>query len=115
MQRRYRLRRDQDFQRLRREGRVYRHPMLTLSLMPNGLAHNRYGFVVTRHLGNAVKRNRVRRLLREAARRLHPRLAAGYDMVFITRPEIARRPLVEVFQTLEALLRRAGVVEEKNT
>lgn len=112
MQRQYRLRHNRDFQRLRRDGRIFRHPMLVLSHLPNGLAHNRYGFIVTRRLGRAVQRNRVRRLLREAVRRLHPRLAAGYDIVLITRPAIADETYSVVEQTVESMCRRAGLVEE---
>ena len=70
MQRRLRLRRKDDFARLRQHGRVWRHHMLILSVTPNGLTHNRYGFVTSKHLGKAVVRNRTRRLLRETSHKI---------------------------------------------
>ena len=65
MQTRFRLRRSSDFARLRERGRTWRHPFLILSVIENNLEHNRYGLIVSKRLGNAVKRNRVRRLMRE--------------------------------------------------
>jgi ribonuclease P protein component len=115
MQRRYRLRESSDFARLRRQGRVYRHPFVVLSLLPNALSHNRYGFITTKSLGNAVVRNRVRRLLRETVRQLHPRLQPGFDMVLISRPGVLNQPLDIVRHTVKELCDRAGIVVEEET
>lgn len=111
MQQNLRLRAPRDFERLRREGRAYHHPLLTLSLAPNGLPHNRYGFITGKSLGNAVVRNRARRLLREAARALHPHLRAGHDVVFIARRALAGQPYRDVERGARELVRRAGLVE----
>jgi len=113
MQRQNRLRRSADFDRLRAEGRVWRHPLLSMSVAPNALTYNRYGFITSRHLGGAVVRNRVRRLLREVVRRLMPRLKAGYDIAFIARNEIAGQPYSKVLEALEGLVKRAGLWQEE--
>jgi ribonuclease P protein component len=115
MQRQYRLRERNDFARLRQRGRVYRHPLVVLSLLPNALPYNRYGFITTKSLGKAVVRNRVRRLLREAVRQLHPRLKPGFDMVFIVRPGMLNQPLDTVQHTTMDLCNRAGIVIEGKT
>lgn len=109
MQRALRLRRQEDFARLRREGRVWRHPWFTVSAAPNGLAHNRYGFITGKHLGNAVRRNRIRRRLREAVRQLHPQLAPGYDMVFIARQPVLYQPFAAVQEALVSTLQQASL------
>jgi ribonuclease P protein component len=112
MERRFRLRRGEDFARLRREGRVYHHRFMTVSLAANGLPYNRYGFITAKHLGKAVSRNRVRRLFREAVRQLHPRLQPGFDVVMIARQPLVEQPLTVVYRTVSDLLDRAGIVLE---
>lgn len=114
MQRRHRLRHGNDFARLRHKGRAYRHPLLVLSLLPNGLRDNRYGFIVTKHTGKAVTRNRIRRLLRESIRQLHPQLQSGFDIVIVTRPGVVEQPLVALKRIVEELFRRAGVLVEED-
>lgn len=109
MQRHLRLRRKADFARLRRHGRVWRHPFLVLSAAPNGLSHNRYGFITSKKLGKAVVRNRARRLLREAVRAVHDHLQTGYDIVLIARQPIAGQPYQAVLQAVETSLKRAGL------
>ena len=62
------------------------------------------GFTATKRIGNAVKRNRAKRRLREAARTLAPDLATpGYSYVLIARPEL----LTCAFQTLLDDMRKA--------
>src|SRR6185312_15494468 len=68
MERALRLTYDADFRRVRTQGRSWAHPFAILCALPNNLPHNRYGFSVSKRLGGAVVRNRVKRLLREAVR-----------------------------------------------
>ncbi len=111
MQQRFRLRESSDFSRLRTEGRAHSHRLMTLSMAPNGLPHNRYGFITGKTLGKAVQRNRVRRLLREATRLLHPQLQPGYDVVLIARRPLVGQPFAEVQRIVHQLAKQAGLVE----
>ncbi|MCI0708637.1 MAG: ribonuclease P protein component, partial [Chloroflexi bacterium] len=100
MHRWLRLRNSSDFERLRGEGRAQHHAMLLLSYAPNNLLHNRYGFITPKRLGKAIKRNRIRRQLREAVRLQHPHLQQGYDIVII-----ARMPLMgQRFDTIQRIV-----------
>jgi ribonuclease P protein component len=109
MQRHLRLRRWEDFRRLRATGRVWPHPFFLLSVAPNGLSYNRYGFVTSKQLGNAVVRNTIRRRLREIIRRAHPCLVSGYDMALIVRAPVVGQPYAVVDRAVVALLQQAGL------
>ena len=59
---------------------------LTVFCRPNGLGHGRLGLSVSRKVGNAVRRSRVKRMLREAFRLTGPERPAGFDLVVVVRP-----------------------------
>ena len=59
---------------------------LTVYALPNGLGHPRLGMSVSRKVGTAVRRNRIRRLIRESFRLLQHDFPQGYDLVVVVRP-----------------------------
>jgi ribonuclease P protein component len=72
---------------------------------PNG--EIRLGITASRKVGNAVARNRARRRLREAARRVLPTDAApGHDYVLIGRAATLQRPFAMLVADLQSALRR---------
>jgi len=107
-----RLRKAAEFQRVREGGRAWAHPLFVLSAAPNGLERTRVGLLVSRRVGNAVKRNRARRLLREATRRWLPRVRPGWDMVIIARSPLVESKLQPVEAALERLLRKGSLLRE---
>lgn len=54
--------------------------------MPNDLPDSRWGLSVSRRIGTAVKRNRIKRLIRESIRLLRPELPKGYDVIIVIKP-----------------------------
>ena len=102
-----RLRASADFQRARREGRSWVNPLMVLCVFPNSLERNRYGFSVSRRVGNAVTRNRVKRRMREAVRSLQGDLGRSWDIVLIARTPIAEVDFDSIRQAAESLFRRA--------
>ena len=58
---------------------------IVVFLMPNGLGYSRLGIVIGRKLGNAVKRNRFKRIVREAFRKLKNSFPANFDILVLPR------------------------------
>lgn len=74
---------------------------------PRPLANARFGFTVTKKLGGAVDRNRIRRRLKAVVNVLAPDLArAGHDYVLIARVAARDRPFTEVKKDLERAFQR---------
>lgn len=110
MQRKFRLTRSEDFKRVRRNGKSYAHPLLVLVAQASESSHIRVGVAAGQTTGNAVHRNRAKRLLREAIRPLLPTLASGWDLILIARPALASATLEETRAALLTLLRRARII-----
>jgi ribonuclease P protein component len=93
-----------DFARVMDEGRSRSDPLVILRFLANGTGHPRLGFTASRGIGTIVRRNRAKRLLREAAR--HMPLQGGWDLVFIARTGAADARLQDVWASVEDVLRR---------
>ncbi len=111
VKRAWRLKSESDVQRVWQDGRAYAHPLVILRARANGLPQSRVAFVVSKKIGNAVRRNRAKRLMREAARERFLEIRPGYDLVLIGRQSIAQASLVEVKGALENLLTRAKLLK----
>jgi ribonuclease P protein component len=110
MEREHRLRDDQRFQRVKKEGRSWSNSLLVLCALPNGLDHSRFGFSVSKRVGKAVVRNRIKRLLREATRARKAVIVPGQDLVFIARNPMGEAGYRQVDQAVEQLLTQAGLL-----
>ncbi len=81
----YRLTSSRDFARLHKQGHSWSNSYIVMCMMANGLPCSRFGFSVSRRVGNAVARNRCKRLLREVVQLHLPHIISGYDVLFIAR------------------------------
>jgi ribonuclease P protein component len=79
------LRRPDDFQRVYDRRRSASDEWLIVYACENGLPHLRLGLSVSRKVGGAVRRNRLRRLYREAFRLTKQELPSGLDLILIPR------------------------------
>jgi ribonuclease P protein component len=114
VQRQFRLTRSVDFKRVRRFGKSYAHPLVVLVAQANQGVEVRVGVAAGRTVGSAVKRNRAKRLLREAMRNLIPSVASGWDVILIARPALASSTLTETREALLTVLRRAELISLSN-
>jgi len=109
-----RLSRSAEFERVYKQGRSIANRHLVLYTFPNPSADRpRLGLSVSRKVGGAVQRNRVKRLLREAFAQAESELKPDQDVVVVARPaagELAEREgLAGVDASLGELILKAGL------
>jgi ribonuclease P protein component len=96
-----------DFQRVWDDGKSYSHPLVILRARANGMEQCRFGFVAGKKMGKATKRNRAKRLLREALRLRLPTIAPGWDIIVIARSGAEQATFQDIDTAIENLLQRA--------
>jgi ribonuclease P protein component len=89
-------------------GRAFAENLLVIKILANSLDTTRVGFSVTKDIGKATVRNRVKRLLKENVRLLG--IKDGWDIVFIARRGIVDADYHKLHSVIVKLLRRAGLL-----
>lgn len=103
--RRQRLSLKRDFDRVFAEGRSAADYSLVVYMLPTELGYPRLGLAVGKGIGKAVRRNRVKRLIREAFRLNRDKLPESADMVVIARQGV-RADFGEIAQSVVSLAGR---------
>ena len=91
------------------KGSSWASNLVVMKALPSGLTLSRYGFSVSKRVGKAVARNRVKRLLREILRVMP--LKSGWDIIFVARPVAATADYASLKSSVEGLLSRAHLLE----
>ena len=105
------LTKSEQFALVYNEGSSWANSLLVMKARPNGLSFSRYGFSVSKQIGKAVKRNRVKRLLREILRVTS--LKPGWDIIFIARRLAAGADYADLEKAARSLLLRAQLMAEE--
>jgi len=87
-----RIRKKKDFLLLYIKGKRYRGKYFNLIYLSNNLGFSRMATVVSRKVGNSVKRNKIKRYMRDLFRRNKERLKDHVDMVIIPKKDILDLP-----------------------
>lgn len=108
------LKKNRDFQRVYQKGMSYANHMMVLYLLQQKTKQKKVGFAAGKRLGNAVIRNRVKRLLREVYRLNQHRLIDGIELLLVGRKPIIDVGYQEVDRAFKALCKRAKILVEKD-
>lgn len=104
---------NRDFRRLYYRGKCCTKKHLVIYASKNRRHINRIGFTCGKVIGNAVRRNRAKRLMSESYRCIAGSLAVGYDIVFVARTAINGKKLRHVSNDMCMGLKELGLLDEK--
>ena len=105
--------RNNDFRRIYARGKSYVSPLVVVYTLKNRTKNVRVGITTSKKVGNAVQRNRSRRVIREAFRALAPRGRPGFDLVLVARGKTPYVKSTDVRRQLERQLQAAGLLREE--
>ena len=106
------LKKNSEFRRAYARGKSYADPALVTYVVRNRAGICRMGITASKKIGNAVERNRARRVIRAAAEMLGT-FEPGYDLVFVARTKTVFRKSTEIRRVMKKQLTSAGVLHEK--
>lgn len=103
------LNRNKDFKRVYSRGRYAASSYLVTYVLKNRLKFNRVGITTSKKIGNAVKRNRSRRIIKSAYMFIGNSLKCGYDIVFVARNETPNVKTSHIIDNMNYHLRKLEV------
>lgn len=107
------LKLNKDFKRLYSRGKSLAGGFVVVYMQPTRRDASRVGFAVGKHFGNAVMRNRAKRLMRESYRLLERELRGTADMVIVARNKAAGKTYSQISRDLRYVLSSLGLISEK--
>lgn len=111
MEKKHRIRKNMEFKQVYKTGKSYGNRNLVLYISKNKLEHTRIGFTVTKKIGNAVVRNRVRRMMKEICRLNFHKIKPGYDLIFISKKSVVGMEYDELEKSVFHILKIAKVFQ----
>lgn len=104
------LRKNSDFRRVYSKGKSCADHFIVLFVLSNDLEGNRIGLSVSKKIGKAVKRNRVKRLFREVYRLNKDKIIQGIDLIFLARKDVVKLDFSKMEKSILRLYKRARIL-----
>lgn len=111
------IKENRDFRRAYKKGKSFVSPYIAVYVTKNRSKNIRLGITAGKKIGNAVCRNRAKRVIYAAFRACVGEISSGYDFVIVARTRILSVKSTDVALSLEKILHSAGVLlaaQEKN-
>ncbi|MGR9048033.1 ribonuclease P protein component [Halobacillus faecis] len=114
MKKAYRIKKNEDFQKVFRRGQSFANRQLVLYYMKKEeQSHFRIGLSVSKKIGHAVMRNQIKRYLRQAFHELEADIYPNYDLVIIARKPTNQMEFHEIKKSLTHVLSRSKLLNKK--
>lgn len=98
------------YKRIYNRGKSFVSPALVTYVLKNNTKNIRYGITTSKKTGNAVLRNRSRRIIREAFNMLSDQILPGYDFIFVSRARTSSLKSTNIVYHMRKQLKSAGVL-----
>ncbi len=105
---------NKDFKRLYYRGKSVVRQNIVVYINPNRKGVNRLGLTCGKAVGKAVKRNRVKRLMRESYRLIEDNIKTGYDIVIVARSRSVNCKYMHISNDLVNALNKLGLIENND-
>ena len=104
------LKKDSDFRKVYKHGKSFANRYLVMYILNNKSEYSRIGISVSKKVGKAIIRNKVRRRIKEAYRlNIDEKIKNGYDIVFIARVAIKDADYVDIEKSMKHLIRKSDM------
>ena len=114
MKKPYVLTKNREFQKVYRRGKYAATAFLVIYSINNKSDISKFGITTSRKVGNSVKRNRMRRLIKENLRQLYGRIVKGFDIVIVARKAETYTNMEVIGKELRYLLHRLGLLDRES-
>ena len=109
------LKKNYEFKNVLNKGKFYRGKFVTIYIIENREDKNKIGIAISKKLCKAVKRNRLKRLIRESYRLNKNNLKNGYNIVFIWNKQanVDNNSFKDINDDITKLLNKAGMINNE--
>ncbi len=107
------INRNTDFRRIYWRGKSAAHPVLVTYATKGRVSVTRVGITSGKKIGNAVTRNRARRVIRAAYQAVMPEIEGNWDIVFVARSKTPYTKSTHIQSVMQEQLKKIGVIKEK--